>query len=204
MAVDPRRQSHPRRRADRLGQDADRLPRRDRCAGARGCGAWWRARRRHLGGLCVATESAVERHPHQPGSAAGRHPRRTGKTRPARRGDPHCRAHRRYPAGRAQPAAQTAAAHPGDHPGIAVRAARLRLRPRDAWRYAHGDRRRDPCHRRQQARLASGVVAGTAGVAVPAAAVADWVVGDAEAHRADRRLFSRRSCTLSPAGRGLG
>ena len=45
-------------------------------------------------------------------------------------------------------AAQDAAAHPGHHARIAVRAARLRLRPRDAGDRAHGDRRRNPRRRR--------------------------------------------------------
>ena len=47
-------------------------------------------------------------------------------------------------------------------------------------------------HRRQQARLAPGAVAGAAGVAVPAAAAADRLVGDAETHRDGRRLSGRR------------
>ena len=62
---------------------------------------------------------------------------------------------------------------------------------------AHGDRRRDPRHRRQQARLASVAVARTASVAVPARAVADRVVSDAEAHRENRRLPGRLIFPLS-------
>lgn len=37
--------------------------------------------------------------------------------------------------------AQAPAAYPGDHPGIALRAAGLGLRPTDARQHAHGDHR---------------------------------------------------------------
>ena len=200
VAVDPCRQPHPGRRADRLGQDAHRVSRRDRRTGARRCGERRRAGRHHQRALRVAAEGAVQRHPHQSGSAAGRHPRRAREARPARRGDPHRGAHRRHPASRTQPAAQAAAAHPGDHAGIAVRAARFGLGPFHVVRRAFGDRRRDPRHRRQQARLAPGAIAGAAGVAVPAAPAADRLVGDAETHRNGCRLFGRcrrerRSCS---------
>ena len=104
---------------------------------------------RDAGDLRVAAEGAVQRHPYQPGRAAGGHPRRAGEGRPARRGDPHRRAHRRHPAARAAVDAQAAAAHPGDHARIAVHPARLRLRSRHARHRPHGDRRRDPCRGRR-------------------------------------------------------
>ena len=150
-------------------------------------------RRRDRGGLRLAAEGAVERHPPQPRGAAGRHPRRAG----ARMGLPDVEIRTAVRTGdtpqaeRAQTAAQ-AAAHPGDDAGVAVRAARLGVRPRDAGDGAHGDRRRDPRGRRQQARQPPGAVAGAAGGAVRAAADADRPVGDAEADRRGRALPGRR------------
>ena len=88
---------HPPARARRL-----LLPRRDRCTGARGCGERRHAAGRDTGGLRVAAEGAVQRHPHQPRRATGGHSRRAGKARPARRGDPHRRTHRRHAAARAR------------------------------------------------------------------------------------------------------
>ena len=53
---------------------------------------------------------------------------------PARRRHPHRGAHRRHAAVRARAHAQVAAAHPGDHAGIAVRAARFGIRAARCWR----------------------------------------------------------------------
>ena len=97
---------------------------------------------------------------------------------------------------------EEAAAHPRDDAGIAVPAARLRVRPQDAGDDARGDRRRNPRARREQARRASGAVARTARIAVRRQAAADRPVGDAEAdrdgrplphrHRPERRLHDHR------------
>ena len=59
---------------------------------------------------------------------------------------------------RAQRAAQSAA-HPGDDAGVALHPAGLGVGAQHARDHAHGDRRRNPCARRQQARRASGAVA---------------------------------------------
>ena len=74
MAADQGRPPHADRRADRLRQDAGRLPGGDRRPGA--AGPRGRARRRDAGRLRLAAQGAVERHPAQPRSAARRHPRR--------------------------------------------------------------------------------------------------------------------------------
>ena len=59
------------------------------------------------------------------------------RARPARRRDPHRRAHRRHAAARAPPEPEAAAAHPGDDARVALRAARLGLGPGDARDRAH-------------------------------------------------------------------
>ncbi|MDT4799579.1 hypothetical protein FQZ97_322410 [compost metagenome] len=150
LAGDSRRTQHPGGGADRLGQDAHGLPLCHRRAGARGPGAGRAAGPLH-GGLCVAAQGTVQRHPHQPGGAPGGHPRRAGAPGPGGCGHPHRRAHRRYAAGRARRHAQAPAAHPGHHARIPLYPPRLRLRPRHAGRLPQPDRRRDPRHRRQQA-----------------------------------------------------
>ena len=74
LAGDPLGSEHADRGADRLGQDAGRVPGRDRRSGPprRRAGAAGRDRRR----LRLAAEGAVERHAHQSRSADRRHPRR--------------------------------------------------------------------------------------------------------------------------------
>ncbi len=183
VAGDPPRRAHPGSRTDRLGQDADSVPGGDRRAGDRR----HRTRRRPAGadpgGLRVAAEGAVQRHPHQPGGAAGGHRPGTGSRRLPAGDDPYRGAHRRYATGRARTDAQAAAADPGDHARIAVHPARLRIRPRDAQDHPHGDRGRDPRGGRLQARLAPGAHAGAAAGVVPATAAAYRPVGDTEADR---------------------
>ncbi len=118
-----------------------------------------RCRTRRSRRLRLAAEGAVERHPAQPRSAAGRHPRRARGARASRRRDPHAGAHRRHAAGRARQHAPPPAAHRRHHAGVALPPARLRVRPRDARDHAHGDRRRDPRARAEQARQPSRAVA---------------------------------------------
>ena len=103
VAGDPGRPACADRRADRVGQDARRLPRGDRRPGP--------ARRsdgglagRDAGRLRLAAEGAVQRHPAQSRSAARRHPRGAARARAAGRRDPHLGAHRRHAAGRARSA----------------------------------------------------------------------------------------------------
>jgi ATP-dependent Lhr-like helicase len=122
--------AHARRRADRLGQDARRLPRRHRRAGAR----------RPLAGglpdetrrLRLAAEGAVQRHPQEPRSAARRHPRRARAPGPARRPIRTAVRTGDTPQSERARACASAAAHPGHDARVAVRAARLGARPRDA------------------------------------------------------------------------
>ena len=56
------------------------------------------------------------------------------------------------PTVRARADAPAAAAYPRDDAGIALRSARLGVRPQDAGDSPHGDRRRNPCDRPEQAR----------------------------------------------------
>src|SRR5437899_3808003 len=65
--------------------------------------------------------------------------------------DPHAGAHRRHAAVRAYRHAQPAAPHRRHHTRVAVRAAQVGVGPANARR-AHGDRRRDPRARVEQAR----------------------------------------------------
>ena len=200
LAVDRRRAPHARRRAHRIGQDADRVHGRHRCAGPPGPVAG-RAAGSHAGRLRLAAQGAVERHPPQPRSAARRHPRRTRTHGPARCRHPHRGAHGRHDAERARAHAQVAAAHPGHHARIAVRAAGLRFRPRDAGDRAHGDRRRNPRRRREQARQPPFAVARTPGCPVRPPPHARGPVGDAEADRRSRALPRRRKPCRAGRGR---
>ena len=92
------------------------------------------ARRRDAGRLRLAAEGAVQRHPPQPRGAARRHPRASWRRAacPTSRSAPRCApATRRR---RARPHAPPPAAHPRDHAGIALRAARLAVRAARCWR----------------------------------------------------------------------
>ena len=189
LAGDPRRPPHARRRADRLGQDADRLPRRARRPGARRPRAG-RPRRRDDGRLRLAAEGALERHPRQPRGAARRHPRRAARARPGRRRHPHRRAHRRHARRRAAAEPEEAAAHPGDDARVALRPARLGLGAIDAGDRAHRHRRRDPRRRREQARQ-------------PPRALARAAAGDRRAGRSSRIGLSATQKPIDEVARFL-
>ena len=103
LAGDPAGRHIADRRADRLGQDAGRVPRRDRRAGA--AGPRRRPAGRDPGGLRLAAQGAVQRHPANL-RAAGRDPRGAARARPARGRDPHLGAHRRHAGARARNDAQ--------------------------------------------------------------------------------------------------
>ena len=159
LARNQGRPPHADRGADRLRQDARRLP----CGDRRSDPARSRrtSDRRDPGGLRLAAQGAVERHSSQPRGAAGRHPGKASADRPARRRDPHLGAHGRYARRRTRADAPPPAAHPGDDAGIALRPAWLRVRAQDAGDHALGDRRRNPRGRAEQARRASRPVART-------------------------------------------
>ena len=154
------------RGADRLGQDAGGVPRGDRRAGARRALAA-AAAGRDPGRLRLAAQGAVQRHPAQPGGAAGRHPRGAAARRacPTSTSAPGCAPATRRTAS-ATAHAQAAAAHPRHHAGVALHPARLGVGPRDARDHAHRDRRRDPRAGAEQARRAPRAVARAAGRAV--------------------------------------
>ena len=190
MAGDPGRPARADRGADRLRQDARRLPGGDRRAGAA------RARRRAPGRdadrLRVAAQGAVERHQAQPGSPARRHPRCLAGAGTAGRRHPHLGAHRRHAFERARPYAPLAAAHRGDHAGVALRAARLGVRPRDARDHPDRDRRRDPRAGAEQARHAFVAVARATRRAVRRPAAAHRALRHPEADRRGRAVPGRR------------
>ena len=128
LAAHRRRTEHAHPRADRLRQDAGRLPRLPRPPLAAGIGGPRRARP-----LRLAAEGAQQRHPSQPASAARR---RRGDGPP--HGLPAARArgrrpHRRHAGRRAAAADPPAAARPHHHARIAASAADL-PRPRHAAR----------------------------------------------------------------------
>ena len=75
-----------------------------------------------------------QRHPEESRGAARRHPRSARGARAARRRHPHLGPHRRHALRRARPHAPAAAAYRGDDAGVALRAARLRIRARRCWR----------------------------------------------------------------------
>ena len=170
--------------ADRLGQDARRVPVGDRPG--------WPPSRAdgepaHRPRLRLAAEGAVVRHRPQPAHAAARHRRRSEG-----RG-----AHRRHAAARAPADAARAARHPDHDARVAVPDAD-RPRAGAVRRRALVHRRRDPRGRRDQARRAPGADARAADRGRRARGAADRAVGA-------RRTRSRRSAASwsdrgAPAG----
>ena len=132
LAGDRLRRAHADPGADRLGEDARRLPVRDRPA-ERG------ARRGTPAALRLAAEGAELRRRAQPARAAGRPP--VGADRR--------RSHRRHAAEGAGGDAAQAARHPDHHARVAVPAAHL-AGPRHARRRPYADPRRGACRRRHQ------------------------------------------------------
>ena len=132
LADDRLRRQHPDLRADRLRQDAERLPLGDRLARAAPGGA----RHRHQDRLRLAAEGALLRRRAQPARAAAGH-RRRGLGRPA---------DRRHAAEGAPGDEAHAARHPDHDPGVAVPDDHL-AGARDPHRGRGGDRRRDPRRR---------------------------------------------------------
>jgi len=150
VAGDPAGPPRADRRAHRIGQDARRVPGRDRRAGTRRRAR--RVARRDVGRLRVAAQGAVQRHPEEPRRAARRHPRGTRRARVAGPRHPYAGAHGRHAAARAGGDAPAAAAHRRHHAGVAVHPARLGVGARDARDDAHCHRRRDPRACVEQAR----------------------------------------------------
>ena len=176
----------PRRGADRLGQDAGRVPRGDRRSRAP-------RRRRRVAGrnlrrLRLAAEGALQRHPAQSRSAARGHSRRARSAGLSGRRNPHARAHRRYAAERAREHAAPATAHRRHHARVALCAARLRFRTHDARDHAHRDRRRNPRARAEQARQPSRAFARAPCRIDSSTSGACGLVRNAEADRGSRAL----------------
>ena len=132
LACDQGKAAYADRRADRLRQDARRLSRRDRRPRPAGSGG--RARERGAGGLRVAAQGALERHPQESRGAARRHKARARARGISRRRDPHPRPDGRHGRQRARPHAPQPAAYPRDDARVALRAARLRVGARKCWR----------------------------------------------------------------------
>ena len=110
----------------------------------------------------------------------------------AGRRNPRLGANRRHPAVRTQQRASAAAAYRGDDAGIALHSAGFRIRPEDAGDDADGDRRRDSRAGAEQARRASGAVAGATAKSVRRQVAADRPVGHAKADRDGGALSRRR------------
>ena len=149
---------HPGRRADRIGQDAGRLPVGTGPAGQRpGAG---RPEAALPGALHLPAQGAGGGHRAEPARPADRDPpggaaARAARTRHRRRGP-----HRRHGGGRAPPPGQQAAGHPYHHPGVAVPHPDL-PGPRRPARRGHGHRGRGARTRGKQAGRAPGALAGT-------------------------------------------
>ena len=161
LAGDRRRRRHADRRADRLGQDAGRVPGLHRPAVPRAPrptpGAerrrprWSTSRRSRRWPSTSSRTSSAPLAEIARGRARARAARARRSASSCARGD--------TAADRARRDAQAAAAHPGHHARVALPAAHRRAEPRAAARRAHRDRRRDPRARARQARLAPGALA---------------------------------------------
>ena len=141
--------SRPRRRADRLRQDAGRLPLGARPGG--GHAAAGGGRPALPGALRVAAQGAGGRRRAQPPRAAGRHPAGGGTARAAGTRRPGRRPLRRHAAGGAPRVLPDPAGRADHDPGVPVPAADV-ARPRAARRRRDRDRRRGARARRLQAR----------------------------------------------------
>ncbi len=206
-----RRRQHAGHRADRVRQDAGRVPVGHRPAGL--VGAHGRARAGHPGAVRVAAEGAGRRRRAQPAHPADRHRPDRRAPRCARTGHQRRRALRRHPARTAPRADHQAARHPDHHAGVAVPDADLGG-ARDAGRGADGHRRRGARRRGHQTRRAPGAVAGAARPAVGHARPAHRAVGDRAAARgsgavpvragADDDRRAARGQDVRPVGAGAG
>ena len=111
--------------------------------------------------------------------------------------------HRRHPGRRTRALPARSGRHPDHHARVAVPAPHLE-RPRAAALGRHGDRRRDPRARLDQARRPPGAVARTARAARRAAAAAHRAVGHAAQPRRDRPLPRRHARAASARRRPAG
>ena len=198
LAADQGRPAHADRGADRLGQDARRVPGGDRRSGA--AGRRRRAAGRDAGRLCLAAEGAVQRHPAEPRSAARRHPRGAARRGSAGCRDPHLGAHRRHAGGRARPACaggRRTSSSPRRSRSTSCSAPNRAATMLATTRTVIVDEIH--ARRAEQARQPSRAVAGAAERAVRRPAAAHRPVGDAEADRGGRALPGRRR----PDGRRL-
>src|SRR5438552_915584 len=184
------RRRHADRRADRLGEDARRLPLVARPAAARGRDG--RAGGTHRRRLRLAAEGARQRRAADPRSPARRDARAGGGGGCAAARDPRPGALRRHASRRAPGDGAPPAAHPGDHAGVALHPAHRRGQPALARRCAHGHRRRDPRRRRRQAGRAPGPLARAPGRARGAAAPAHRSLRHAAPHRRGGAPAGRR------------
>ena len=121
------------RRADRLRQDAGRVPCRHRQPGPRGR---WRVTLKDETQVVYvsplkALSNDIRRNLEVPLAGIAEE---LARARPARRRDPRLGPHRRHAGQRARAHAPAAAAHRRDHAGVAIRSPRLRNGPRRCWR----------------------------------------------------------------------
>ena len=143
LAAHRRGHRHADRRADRLGQDARRLPRRHRPP-VPGPRLGYRRRERCARRVRVAAQGAGRRHRREPRAAARRDRRGGGGARSRRAHAPRCRPHGRHHELAARVDVAAPAELRGDHPRVAVPARHQRQGPRDAAHHGDGHRRRDP------------------------------------------------------------
>ncbi len=194
--LDPRGRDTSDRGADRLGQDAGRLPVRDR----RPAPAGRRAARRDAGPLRLAAARARRTTSRRTCRGRSRRSARSTRALPevrvlVRTGD--------TPAGERAAMTQAAAAHPGHDARVALPAAHVARAAGAMLRDgAHGDRRRDPRAGARQARLPPGALARAARGADRTAAAAHRPLRDAEAARGGRRAsWSAPAATCAPRRR---
>ena len=196
LAAHPVRPRRAHIGADRFGQNPCGVPRRGRPSAARGPNL---AARPDPDPVRLAAQSARQRRARQLGAAARRDHRVGRRTRRRARSDPRRAAHRRHERPRSRAHAGKGAAHPGHDPRIAVHPLDGAALARSAAQRLDRHRRRDPCDDRQQARAASGAVAGAARPARDRArrsqTAAHRAVCDRQADRGGR-AFSQRVRTI--------
>ena len=168
------RRQRPDPGADRLRQDARRLPLRDRPARPQ-------PRRRAPPALRLAAEGAQLRRRAEPARPARRPPVRAPRRRP----------HRRHDAEGAARAGQGAARHPDHDAGVALPDADL-AGAGDAALARDGDRGRGARRRGHEARRAPGALAGAARRLARQAGAANRPLRDPAPARRDRPLRLRR------------
>ena len=150
LARHSRRRSHLNLRPNRLRKNSRRILSLHRPTPPPGYRRQPRAL--HSSRLRLAPQSPLQRHPEEPQRPTSRDPQSRPNSRPSLHRNPHRSPHWRHPPQRTRRHAPQPAPYPCHHPRISLHPAHSRQVPRTPPPSPHRHRRRNPRHRRRQAR----------------------------------------------------